>query len=159
MNDITYLPSQEHGFLNQLTNSNLSETEASEKAKYVSSYEIYERLFQHSFHAMYIENPDGFIVRLNKKLSSLFGYTSTEMVDVEITDLFEMTDAAFVDFLEDRNTKGIAKAEVTGIKKSGKRFPCRISSVIFLSESGEKRAMNTIVDISDDLSARWNFTN
>ena len=97
------------------------------------------------------------ILKYNEKLCKLFGYSDNEMAEVENTDLFVTDENAFFNFLNQRNDKGIAKGEITGIKKSGKRFPCRISSVIYQSDFGEKRAMNTLVDISNDLSARWSL--
>jgi len=158
MNDLTYPATQENSFLNTNTNSNPS-TKVIEKVKNTSALEIYEGLFQHSFHPMYIENTNGLIMKFSEKFSKLFGYSQVEMSQLENKDLFEMKETAFIDFLDQRNEKGIAKAEITAIKKTGKRFPCRISSVIYESDSGDKRAMNTLVDISNDLSARWDFSN
>lgn len=151
MNDLTHISTKENSFFNPTTNSDPS------SIKHTSASEIYEGVFRHAFHAMYIETPDGLIMKFNEKFCKLFGYSLSEMTQIENTDLFEMDENAFLDFLDQRNDKGIAKGEITGIKKSGKRFPCRISSVVYKSDFGENRAMSTLVDISDDLSARWNF--
>lgn len=155
MDNLTYIPTLEIGFINKTTNSNPST--ATDKVKNTSASEIYEGIFQHAFHAMYVETPDGSIMKFNEQFCKLFGYSTSEMNQVENTDLFEREENSFINFLDQRNDKGIATGEITGIKKSGKRFPCRISSVVYKSDFGDKRTMNTIVDISDDLSARWNF--
>ena len=77
------------------------------------------------------------------------------MIELESSLLFGVKEPAYINFLSERNQKQIAKSEITGIRKSGIKFPCRISSVIYLADNGEKRSMNTIVDISKDIEARW----
>lgn len=157
MNDLTYLPTRNDNYLAQSNGSESPDFEVIEKVKYTSTAELYDAVFQNAFHAVYIENGDGLILKFNEKFCKLFGYSVSEMAEVENTDLFEMDENSFLNFMNERTDKGIAKGEITGIKKSGKTFPCRISSVIYQSDFGDKRAMNTLVDISDDLSARWNF--
>ena len=155
MNELTYKPTKKDIFLSQSTDTDPSY--AHEKVKHTSTAELYDAVFQNAFHPMYIETGDGLIMKFNEKFCKLFGYSSKEMAQVENADLFETDENAFFNFLDQRNDKGISKGEITGIKKSGKRFPCRISSVIYQSDVGDKRAMNTVVDISNDLSARWDF--
>ncbi|HET7119150.1 MAG TPA: PAS domain-containing protein [Hanamia sp.] len=157
MNDLTYLPTRNDNYLAQSNGSESPDFEVIEKVKYTSTAGLYDAVFQNAFHAVYIENGDGLILKFNEKFCKLFGYSVSEMAEVENTDLFEMDENSFLNFMNERTDKGIAKGEITGIKKSGKTFPCRISSVIYQSDFGDKRAMNTLVDISDDLSARWNF--
>ena len=40
------------------------------------------------------------------------------------------------------------KAKITGIRKDGERFSCEITSLVFIDDDGEKRTINTIIDIS-----------
>jgi|SRR6185312_5450596 len=119
--------------------------------------EIYDAVFRSAFHAMFFANKEGRIIRFNEKFCKLFGYSETEMRNIERPHILAINEKAFRDFMDQRNDKGIASAEITGIRKSGKRFPCRISSVIYHSDYGHERILNTLVDISDDLSARWNI--
>lgn len=155
MNELTYKPTTKDNRLSQTTDPDPSYER--EKVNHTSTASLYDAVFENAFHAVYIETGDGMILKFNEKLCKLFGYSENEMADVENTDLFETGENTFLNFLNQRTDKGIAKGEITGIKKSGKRFPCRISSVIYQSDFGEKRAMNTLVDISNDLSARWSF--
>jgi PAS domain S-box-containing protein len=129
----------------------------SEEKRPLTTSEIYDAVFRSAFHAMFYADKEGHILRFNQKFCKLFEYSETEMPDITRTQLLEIHDKAFLDFIDQRSDKGLAIAEITGIKKSGKRFPCRISSVIYNSDHGHKRILNTIVDISDDLSARWNI--
>lgn len=156
MNNLTY-PQPQDNYFNQSTDS-FSETLAEkEEVNFVTTSEIYDAVFQNAFHAMYIGTGNGQIVKFNEKICKIFGYSSNEMSELESADILEINEDVFINFLNQRNTKGIAKGEVTGIKKSGERFPCRISSVVYESDYGDKRSMNTLVDISNNLSARWNI--
>ena len=128
-----------------------------EVINFVTTEQLYNAVFENAFQAMCIGNENGEFIKFNKKLEELFGYTQKEMFQIKTKDLFLINEKAFIDFLNERNERGIAKAEITGIKKSSEHFPCRISSVNYLSDKGENRFMNTIVNISHDLSARWNI--
>ncbi|MEO6837261.1 MAG: PAS domain-containing protein [Ginsengibacter sp.] len=155
MNELTYSPTKKDNFLSRSPNPEPSYDR--EKVNYTSTAALYDAVFQNAFHAMYIETGDGLILKFNEKFCKLFGYSDAELATIEKEDLFETGENAFINFLDEITDKGIAKEEITAIKKSGQRFPCRISSVIYQSDFGDKRAMNTLVDISNDLSARWNF--
>lgn len=128
-----------------------------EKFNFISTEQLYNAVFKNAFHAMYIGTGKGKIIKFNRKFTQLFQYPENEMAHMDSRDLLETHDKPFKDFLNERKEKGIAKAEITGIKKSGERFPCRISSVLYESDHGEQRSMNTLVNISDNLSARWNI--
>ena len=132
-----------------------SPDEKSQKVDFPTTSELYNAVFENSFHPVYIGNAEGDIFRLNDKLCKLFGYSRRELLALDSSFLFDIKEVAFVDFMNERNKKRIAKYEITGIRKSGVKFPCRISSVIYLADNGEKRSMNTIVDISKDIEARW----
>ncbi|MEO9021562.1 MAG: PAS domain S-box protein [Ginsengibacter sp.] len=130
----------------------------SERGNFASASEIYNAIFKNAFHAMYIALANESIIQFNKKLYKMFSYSEEEMNTLKSDHLFDMEEVAYIDFLKKREEKGIAKAEITAIKKSGIRFPCRITSVAYESESGKKVSMNTVIDISDSLSARWNIS-
>ncbi|HEY5368722.1 MAG TPA: PAS domain S-box protein [Hanamia sp.] len=129
----------------------------SKESRPLTASEIYDAIFRSAFHAMFYANKEGNILRFNQRCCRLFEYTTIEMWNIKSTQILEIHEQAFIDFIDKRSDKGIAIAEITGIRKSGKKFPCRISSVIYNSDSGHQRILNTVVDISDDLSARWNI--
>ena len=126
-----------------------------ENVIFPSPSEIYNAVFENSFHPAFIETGDGLIWKINEKLSKTFGYSKYELIGKDGLELFETNEISFENFLSERNKNGISKAEITGIKKSGDTFPCRVSSVIYKSDKGEQRIMNTLVDISKDVAARW----
>lgn len=128
-----------------------------EKSDFLTTEQLYNAVFENAFHAMYIGSGDGKIIKFNGKLATLFEYPRWEMTQNDSSDLFDIYEKAFIDFLNQRKKEGIAKAEITGIKKSGETFPCRISSVIYHTDDGLRRSMNTIVNISKNPEARWNI--
>lgn len=136
--------------------SNTSHTEAKQKV-FITTQQLYDAVFENAFHPIYVSNGEGKVIKFNDKFSKLFGFSPAEIQQISSADLFETHDEAYIVFINQRKQKGIAKAEVTGIKKSGERFPCRVSSVIYESDNGETRTMNTLVNISRNFAARWNI--
>ncbi len=142
------------GFQNFLNSSAIIEEK---KNDFISTAQLYEAVYRNAFHPMYIETNDGKIVKFNEKFSELFGFSLKEADRLQATSFFEIGEKSFISFINQKVENGFAKAEITGIKKSGERFPCRISSVIYESDNGEIRSINTLVNISDNISARWSF--
>ena len=134
-----------------------SSIDKKEKVDFLTTEQLYNAVFENAFHPMYIGSSNGQIIRFNEKLCKMFGYSKAEMSKHDCSDIFDIDERSFINFLSKRHEKGIAKAEVTGIRKNGERFPCRISSVFYLTDEGLERSMNTVVDISKSLSARWNI--
>ena len=126
-----------------------------EKINFITTEQLYNAGFENAFHPMFIGTGYGQLLKFNSELLELFGYTEKEMAEMEIADLLSVNEDSFIDFLDERNKNGIAKAEITAIKKTKEKFPCRISSVIYQSDNHQQRSMNTLVNISPDLSARW----
>ncbi len=124
--------------------------------EFITTQQLYDAVYENAFHPMYIASGGGKIIKFNEKFSRLFGFSAHELQQLKTLDFFETNDRAFIAFINQRNEQGIAKAEVQCIKKSGERFPCRISSVMYTSDKGEQRCMNTLVNISKSIYARWN---
>lgn len=154
MNNQHLIPARKDVYINAV-DSYTSSFQINQKVDLLTTEQLYEAVFENAFHPMYISSNDGKILRFNEKLWRLFGYKEKEMAENNSSDLFDNEDNAFICFLEERKRIGIAKAEILGIKKSGLTFPCRISSVIYQTDDGLKRSLNTIVDISKNLAARW----
>ena len=123
---------------------------------FVSPEELYSAVFRNAFHPMFIATLEGQMVKFNEKCSHLFGYPTQEMYGMESSDLFETAEDAFTRFITQREAMGIEKADITGIKKYGRRFPCHISSVMFESDSGEKRSLNTLVSLCPPVYSKRN---
>src|SRR6185312_1962146 len=123
----------------------------------ISPEQLYDAVYENAFHPMFVGDLNGNIIKFNEKFSSLFGYAPSEIEKIKADGFFKSMDSSFITFIDEMNEKGIAKAEVRGIKKSREIFPCRISSVLYQSDKGEKRFMNTVVNLSEHIYARWNL--
>lgn len=137
--------------------SNFSSKIELEKTDNISTEQLYEAVYKNAFHPMFIENTDGRIVKFNEKFSELFGFSQKEAERLTAKIFFETDENSFLFFTNQKVENGFAKAEITAIKKSGEKFPCRISSVIYQTDNGVVRTINTLVNISTNISARWSF--
>ena len=145
--------------MHETQNNNYSpEINENNKSELISTEQLYEAVYENAFHPMFIGDIDENIIKFNEKFSMLFGFLPDEIKKLKSSDFFKTYDDSFITFIKNRSDNGIAKAEVRGIKKSREIFPCRISSIFYQSDDGEKRFMNTIVNISEHISARWNIT-
>lgn len=156
MNNQHFISAPNDIYLNS-SNSYSRTFQEQEKSDFLTTEQLYNAVFENAFHAMYIGSGAGRIIRFNEKLATLFEYSQWEMTQNSSSDLFDIYEKSFIDFSDQRKREGIAKAEITGIKKTGETFPCRISSVIYETDDGLKRSMNTIVNLSENLAARWSI--
>ena len=120
----------------------------SELVNFPSTAEVFQAVFENSFHASFIGNSRGITIKANEADCKMFGYTNEEMLRLTTIEIFDTTESRYEKYLSQRELNGKAKAEVTGIRKNGERFPCEISSVVFIDDNGEKRTLDTLHDIS-----------
>ena len=119
-----------------------------ELVNFSSTAEVYQAVFENSFHANCIGNGHGKTLEATETACKIFGYTEEEMIRLTTKEIFDTTDSNYATYLTQRESNGKAKVEVTGIRKNGERFPCEVSSVIFTDDQGKTRTINTIRDIS-----------
>lgn len=84
----------------------------------------------------------------NPAACRLFGYTLEEFLTKSRDDIFENNEEMQKALLE-RSTTGNVFAELTCIRKNGKKFIGQASSVLFTDEDGIVKSSNTIVDITE----------
>ena len=113
-----------------------------------STAQVFHAVFENQFHANCIGNGYGQILEANERICKIFGYTENEMVRLTTKEIFDTRGRNYIAFLNQRESNGKAKAEITGIRKNRERFLCEISSVIFNDDNGEARTLNTLRDIS-----------
>jgi len=119
-----------------------------ELVNFSSTAEVFHAVFENSLYANCIGNSNGKTLEANETVCKIFGYTEEEMIQLSTKEIFDITENRYEEYLAVREFNGKARAEVTGIRKNGERFPCKISSVIFTDDNGERRIINTIHDIS-----------
>ena len=100
---------------------------------------------------------DGKIIMVNSAACKLLGYSKKELLTKTWSAIFDMHDSSFKSFLIQKKAEGYAKASVMSIKKSGKHIPCEITSAVFSGKNQIKKAITTIVDMSQSMLRQENI--
>ncbi|MDP4285944.1 MAG: PAS domain-containing protein [Bacteroidota bacterium] len=109
--------------------------------------DMYDELVEDSLQAMCIEGESGKILRYNERFCRLFGYSEKEMSGLESSQIFDLSIESSRNLFNKRNANGNTIFEINCIKKSGEKFPCRISSVAHQDKNGKERLMNTVSEV------------
>lgn len=109
--------------------------------------EKYKALIENSNNAFFLTNSEGRILETNHAAQSIFGYSLNEFGKLHTDKILAHTkENPGQSFQENENYISL---EAVGIKKSGKRFPIELSSVIFTDEDDHVRTSIMIYDISE----------
>lgn len=114
----------------------------------MSSIAVYQSFFETSLNAMIIVTLSGEMLEVNKAACTLFGYEKEELLKKNRTDLVDTNEVGFKEMLTERNTFGFANSVVTGIRKSGERFPLKVSINITEAPDGKPVVCIVGTDIS-----------
>lgn len=107
-----------------------------------------KNILENSSLAIFLSDPNGPIVEVNRAACKLFGYSVEELKQLSREDIMQKNSDLEMAVAQ-RNKAGELRTELVGIKKNGETFPCEVHSVIYTNNEGEKRTSTTIVDISD----------
>jgi len=91
------------------------------------------------------------VLKANRAACKLLGYSKKELLTKYRPAIFIITASSFKNILKHSMAEGQSIAMVTALKKSGKPFPCEVTSAIFLDEDGSKKAIATIADMSQSI--------
>ena len=111
---------------------------------------LHQKAFNNSLLAniIFIVN-DGRIIRVNRAACKLLRYSKKELLTKNRKDIFRVSEDSFKKMMKQRKEEGSAKADLSMIKKSGKFFPCEITSVIFKDDNGISNSILSIVDLTE----------
>jgi PAS domain S-box-containing protein len=109
----------------------------------------YRSIIENSLCAFLQTIPETAVTEANQAALDMFGYTLSEFRGLGRGDLLDIEDPNLAPFLEMRRAHGKAAAELTGIRKSGERFPCSISSSIYTDTQGNLINSLMIIDITE----------
>ena len=90
----------------------------------------------------------GNILMVNNAAAKLLGYSKKALITKNRSDIFDIDDSNFKKMLKQRAEAGQSLATITAIKKTGKQFPCEISSALITGEDGIEKAISTLVDLT-----------
>jgi PAS domain S-box-containing protein len=94
----------------------------------------------------------GRIIRANRAACRLLGYSKMELLTRTRDDIFRITEKSYKMMILERTREGSAKADLSIVRKSGKLWPCEITSVIFKDTEGVENSITSIVDRRERLS-------
>ncbi len=98
----------------------------------------------------FIIGKGGLLLDANIAAVEMFGYDNLEEFKTKMRDeVLDATDNRLHEIRHLRATSGKAKGEITGIRKSGERFPCFISSTEVKDVDGSVLSMNFFIDLSE----------
>jgi len=119
-----------------------------------TSEERYRAIVENSTHAFFLALPDGTILDASPAATNIFGYSKEEFKKLKRQDIIDETETSMLKALKEREANGYMMGEVTGIKKSGERFPIEFSSAYFTDNDGELKSSTVVTDISERKKAR-----
>jgi PAS domain S-box-containing protein len=93
----------------------------------------------------------GKIISVNTAACNLLGYSKKALLAKKRSGIFDIKEAAFKEMLKERSADGNATATLTAIKKSGRHFPCEITTAVFMDEDGIEKSVTTIADMSESI--------
>lgn len=115
-------------------------------------------VIEHSSLAIFLSEPSGEILDMNKAACEIFGYSPREFQQLGRAGIF-LQNKALEESLRIRAEKNEVKTELTGIRKNGEHFPCEVHSVVYKNHRGELRTSTGILDISDKKKQEQQATN
>ena len=113
------------------------------------SEERYKSLFDHSIDGILLASPDGSVLAANPGACRILGRTEGELLKVRRETLVDIADPRTRAYYEERDRTGRAHGEITCIRKDGSKFPCELSSALFMDKDGNTRISIIMRDITD----------
>jgi PAS domain S-box-containing protein len=124
-------------------------TERKEAVEALRKSEIhYRSLFDNSLDAFLLTAPNGSILDANPAACKMFGRTVEEIKELGRNGLVDLTDPRLQKALEERARTGKTRAEITMVRADQTKFPAGITSTVFTDQSGLKRTIMIIRDIT-----------
>ncbi|MBN2239166.1 MAG: PAS domain S-box protein [Dehalococcoidales bacterium] len=136
-----------------LVNVICQERDITEQKQYeqalIASETQYRSLFDNSFDAIFLSDPDGTIISANATACRLFGATEEDLKELGRDGITDRTDPRLPIALEQRQKTGTFVGILTYIKKDGTKFEGEIASSLFSDSLGNYRTCNIIRDITE----------
>ena len=91
----------------------------------------FRALFDNSLDAIFFTRPDGSIEAANPAACAMYGFSDDEFRALRRSDVLDVDDPRLAATLEERKRTGrVGARQLTGVRKTGERFPIEADSVI-----------------------------
>jgi diguanylate cyclase (GGDEF)-like protein/PAS domain S-box-containing protein len=118
-------------------------------SKYKAIEVAYLALFDDSHEAvLFTRSSDGAILRVNKAACDLFGYAEPDLLGKQRDELVDRAEATSGEVWTERDDEASRESEPILVRKGGGRFEARVSSKLFVDETGQQVCCTTIQDIA-----------
>lgn len=102
---------------------------------------------------------DGKILAANPAACTLFKYTETEICSLGRTGLIDFHNSPrLAPMIEERENTGKTQGEITFVRCDGTRFPGWFNSSLFIDESGERKSVTLIRDLTQLKDRQWSLS-
>lgn len=113
------------------------------------SEERYRLLFDASYDAILLMNPDGNILAANPAACRIFGRSEEEIKTGGRPGILDITDPRLAAALAERSRTGQFTGELTFLRKDGATFPGEVSVALFQDREHQERISMIIRDITE----------
>ncbi len=110
--------------------------------------EDYRLIFNRSLDGILNTSPDGRILDANPAACRMLGRTVEEIRSLGRNGILDTADPRLPAALEEREKTGRWAGELTFLRSDGSRFPCEISTVLYLDKRGVQKTSIILRDIS-----------
>ncbi|MGC8750521.1 PAS domain S-box protein [Hydrotalea sp.] len=110
--------------------------------------ELYHQTILNAPLAVFLSTEEGTVIEANYAAAKLFGYNLEELKGMHRSSFIDQTMPGFDEMYVERARTVAVHGKFIGIKKNGERFPVQMSSQLFITNAGERRASAIIADIS-----------
>ncbi len=113
-----------------------------------ASEERYRSLFENSIDAILLTSPSGQIHYVNPATCAMFQWTEEELYAIVRQGIIDASDHSLYTIINERESYGKTRHELTMVRKDGTKFPTIVSSAFFKDRFGQDRATTIIHDIT-----------
>jgi PAS domain S-box-containing protein len=113
----------------------------------------FRAIFENSMDGALMTTPDGSILAANPAACRMLGRTEEEVCEAGRAGVVDLSDPRLPVLLEERARTGMARGELTFVRKDGTRFPVEISSRVFKDRHGDQRTSMIFREITERVRA------
>ena len=117
------------------------------------SEERYRSVVDHCLDGVLLTKPSGEILEVNTAMCQMLGRTAEEICSLGRNGVLDVEDPRLAPLLDERQSNGRARGEITMIRGDGSKMPVEVSSALFTDRNGELRTSLLVRDLTEQKRA------